>query len=354
MATASVLKKAKRMAAKALKNQRMRLKKLADSRLTPEQETEAIYKCKHMYRCLVLLRQKIEEFFVSWGLSPLPEQDTSELLYEMIYHNERIPNFVSSNPNFKENDKKTLLMAIKGRNKLCHGILSVVFREWHSILLAWIEVAKMIGADSLAIEIGKTLNLLSNPFKTNEKPYTVRPSIIFKSLASERTKKWTKSKRAAAICLSNYLYDIFMQEVAPFVTKFVDENEIRDNWTSDMDVHSHTNLLLDNCSMDNFVVPADVKDESELRHLLEKAMNGRHAICHDQYQNVLDNWPIYLKDFVSLLTAIHYPEAAERVQEKLDFLTAKQQKANRIRPRPSPELGSSYRKSLIKKTKQTI
>ena len=65
----------------------------------------------------------------------------------------------------------------------------------------------MIGADSLAIEIGKTLNLLSNPFKTNEKPYTVRPSIIFKSLASERTKKWTKSKRAAAICLSNYLYD---------------------------------------------------------------------------------------------------------------------------------------------------
>jgi hypothetical protein len=261
---------------------------------------------------------------------------------------------VSSNPNFKENDKKTLLMAIKGRNKLCHGILSVVFREWHSILLAWIEVAKMIGADSLAIEIGKTLNLLSNPFKTNEKPYTVRPSIIFKSLASERTKKWTKSKRAAAICLSNYLYDIFMQEVAPFVTKFVDENEIRDNWTSDMDVHSHTNLLLDNCSMDNFVVPADVKDESELRHLLEKAMNGRHAICHDQYQNVLDNWPIYLKDFVSLLTAIHYPEAAERVQEKLDFLTAKQQKANRIRPRPSPELGSSYRKSLIKKTKQTI
>jgi len=180
MATASVLKKAKRKAAKALKNQRMRLKKLADSRLTPEQETEAIYKCKHMYRCLVLLRQKIEEFFVSWGLSPLPEQDTSELLYEMIYHNERIPNFVSSNPNFKENDKKTLLMAIKGRNKLCHGILSVVFREWHSILLAWIEVAKMIGADSLAIEIGKTLNLLSNPFKTNEKPYTVRPSIIFK------------------------------------------------------------------------------------------------------------------------------------------------------------------------------
>jgi hypothetical protein len=71
-------------------------------------------------------------------------------------------------------------------------------------------------------------------------------------------------------------------------------------------------------------------------------MNGRHAICHDQYQNVLDNWPIYLKDFVSFLTAIHCPEASERVQEKLDFLTAKQQKSNRIQPSPSPELGSSY------------
>lgn len=116
MVTASVLKKAKRKAAKALKKQRIGLKKLADSRLTTEQETEAIYKCKHMNRCLVLLRHKIEEFFVSWELSPLPEQDTSELLYEMIYYNERIPNFVSSNPNFKENDKKILLMAIKGRN----------------------------------------------------------------------------------------------------------------------------------------------------------------------------------------------------------------------------------------------
>jgi hypothetical protein len=55
-----------------------------------------------------------------------------------------------------------------------------------------------------------------------------------------------------------------MQEVAPFLTKFVDENEIRDNWTSDMDAYAHTNLLLDHCSMENFVVPADVKDESEL------------------------------------------------------------------------------------------
>jgi hypothetical protein len=106
--------------------------------------------------------------------------------------------------------------------------------------------------------------------------------------------------------------------------------------------------------MENVVVPTDVKDESELRDLLEKAMNGRHAICHDQYQNVLDNWPIYLKDFVSFLTTIHCPEAAERVQDKLDFLTAKQQKSNRIQPRPSPELGSSFRKSLIKKTKRTI
>ena len=115
-----------------------------------------------MYRCLVQLRQKIKEFFLSLGLSPLPEQDTSEL-YEMIYHNERIPNLMSMNPNFKENDKKTLLMAIKGRNKLCHGNVFVIYREWHSLLLAWIDVAMRIGADSLATEIGKTLNLLLTP-----------------------------------------------------------------------------------------------------------------------------------------------------------------------------------------------
>lgn len=43
-------------------------------------------------------------------------------------------------------------MAIGGRNEFSHGNLPSVFREWHSILLTWIEVALMIEADYLATE----------------------------------------------------------------------------------------------------------------------------------------------------------------------------------------------------------
>ena len=62
-------------------------------------------------------------------------------------------------------------------------------------------------------------------------------------------------------------------------------------------------------------------------------MDGRNAVCHDQHAKIIDKWPIFLKDFINLLLAIHRPEAAQRVQIKLDVLLSERQKAeNRFLP----------------------
>jgi hypothetical protein len=80
--------------------------------------------------------------------------------------------------------------------------------------------------------------------------------------------------------------------LAPYVRDFIDENKIRDQWNWNNDVYGHTNLLQDQSCTDDFVIPLGIDDESELRWLLEKAMDGRHAVCHDEYANIIDKRPI--------------------------------------------------------------
>ena len=41
------------------------------------------------------------------------------------------------------------------------------------------------------------------------------------------------------------------------------------------------------------MIPPGIDDESELRWLLEKAMDERHAVGHDEYANIIDKWPMF-------------------------------------------------------------
>jgi hypothetical protein len=317
MATEAQLRK--RRENKARRRNPQRLQKLANNRLSHQEEQQAIYMSKHLHRCLILLRGSIKEFLTSWGLAPREDEDTSTMLKTLIEYNKRIPTFISLTSNRIDIDTKTLLTAVYARNKIYHGNLPAILREFRSFLLAWIEVAIMIGAHSLATSrFRQTLNLLNNPSQSGKKAFTVPPYIIFQSLASELTRKWTKTKEAAAISLNHHLFDIVVEELGPSLNKFIKENRLRDDWTSNMDAYSDTNLLLDNYCPENFMVPHGTNDQEELRDRLEKAMNGKHAISHDQNKNIINNWPTYLTDFAFLLTAIDCTLAAARVQAKLD------------------------------------
>ena len=120
--------------------------------------------------------------------------------------------------------------------------------------------------------------------------------------------------------------------------------------------------------MDDFVIPPGINDEAEFRRLLKRTMDGRHAVCHDQYANIIDNWPTFLKDFIDLLIAVHRPEAAQRIQVKLNLLLAARQKAknrfrllnkwrNKVSIKNNPltyPLGLSSRQSLLKNIRTTI
>ena len=367
----TALTAAGKLAAKQKQKERLARKKLAARRLTPDEEKETIYKCKHLVRCLVLLRRKLIKFLKSWGIDVCPDDDVSDLLKTIRDYNRSIRNFLSLTPNCIEADSEILRKAIFGRNKVCHGNLPEVHREWKGILEAWIKVSLLIGASSLATEMNNTLTYLkSTPSVSapSSKPaFTISPVIIFQCLAAEGS-GWTKSKETAAIALAHYILDIVFEDLAPHVRDFIDENKIRDQWDSNIDVHAHTNLLQEQCCMDDFVIPPGINDEAEFRRLLKTAMDGRHAVCHDQYANIIDNWPMFLKDFIDLLIAVHRPEAAQRIQVKLNLLLSARQKAknrfrllnkwrNKVSIKNNPltyPLGLSSRQSLLKNIRTTI
>jgi hypothetical protein len=302
-------------------------KKLALNRLTRVQEKKAIFITKHLARALLLFKRELTQFLKSWGLAPRKYQDTSTLLKKMIDYNQQIPNFFGTTKRRVEVVTATLLKATYGRNAVFHGVLPVVWREWKKFLRAWITVANMIGAKSLAQKLRKMMTRLLSSH--GRRPYTVSKNTIFMSMASEETTKWTSSKRSAAIAIGHIVFDTFLQNVAPNLRTFIDSNNIRPNWTSVLDAYELSKLILDKCSADCFFVPPGTQDEDELITRLEGAMEGRHAVSHDKQENVFYNWEPYLKDCVYILTAIHCPDAAARVQKRLDRLTASRDQAKK-------------------------
>jgi hypothetical protein len=303
-----------------------RKQKLALNRLTHGQEKKAILITKNLARALLLFKRELTQFLKSWGLAPRKKEDTSALLKKMIDFNKQIPNFFGTTKRRVEVDTATLRKANHGRNAVFHGILPVVRREWQQFLRAWIAVANMIGAKSLAQKLRKMMTRLLSSH--GRRPYTVSKNTIFMSMASEQTTKWTSSKRSAAIAIGHIVFDTFLQNVAPNLRTFIDSNNIRANWTSVLDAYELSKLILDKCSADCFFVPPGTQDEDELITRLEEAMEGRHAVSHDKQENVFYNWEQHFKDCVYILTAIHCPDAAARVQKRLDRLTAARDQAN--------------------------
>lgn len=302
-------------------------KKLALNRLTHGQEKKAILITKNLSRALLLFKRELTQFLKSWGLAPRKKEDTSALLKKMIDFNKQIPNFFGTTKRRVEVETATLLKATYGRNAVFHGILPVVRREWQQFLRAWITVADMIGAKSLAQKLRKMKTRLLSSH--GRRPYTVSKNTIFMSMASEETTKWTSSKRSAAIAIGHIVFDTFLHDVAPNLRTFVDSNKIRANWTSVLDAYELSKLILNKCSADCFFVPPGTQDEDELIRRLEEAMEGRHAVSHDKQENVYYNWEQHLKDCVYILTAIHCPEAAARVQKRLDQLTKSRDQAKK-------------------------
>lgn len=297
------------------------------NRLTHGQEKKAILITKNLARALFLFKQELTQFLKSWGLTPRKQQDTSTLLKKMIDYNQQIPNFFGTTKRRVEVDTATLLKATYGRNAVFHGILPVVWRDWKQFLRAWIRVANMIGAKSLAQKIRKMMTRLLSSH--GRRPYTVSKNTIFMSVASEETTKWTSSKESAAIAIGHIVFDTFLEDVAPYLRTFIDSNKIRPNWTSVLDAYELRNLILDKCSADCFIIPPGTPNEAELIRILERAMDGRHAVSHDEQENVFFNWEQHLKDCVYILTAIHCPDAAARVQKRLDQLTTSRDQAKK-------------------------
>jgi hypothetical protein len=97
MATEAQLRK--RRENKARRRNPQRLQKLANNRLSHQEEQQAIYMSKHLHRCLILLRGSIKEFLTSWGLAPREDEDTSTMLKTLIQYNKRIPTFISLTSN---------------------------------------------------------------------------------------------------------------------------------------------------------------------------------------------------------------------------------------------------------------
>lgn len=58
-------------------------------------------------------------------------------------------------------------------------------------------------------------------------------------------------------------------------------------------------------------------------------MDGRHAVSHDEHENVFYNWEQQLKDCVYILTAIHCPDGAARDETRLDSLVTSRDQANK-------------------------
>ncbi len=304
-----------------------RKQKLALKRLTRGQEKKAILITKNLARALFLLKRELTQFLKSWGLASCKRQDTSTILKKMIDYNQQIPNFFATTRGRVEVDRATLLKAINGRNTVFHGNLPVVWRHWQQFLRAWIKVANMVEAKSLAKKLRKMMKILLSSH--GRRPYTVSQDTIFMSAASEQTAKWTSSKESAAIAIGHIVFDTFLEDVAPYLRTFIDSNKIRANWTSELDAYWLTNLILDNCSADCFIIPPGTPDEPELIRRLERAMDGRHAVSHDEHENVFYNWEQQLKDCVYILTAIHCPDAAARVQTRLDSLVTSRDQANK-------------------------
>ncbi|EFX80507.1 hypothetical protein DAPPUDRAFT_318630 [Daphnia pulex] len=302
-------------------------KKLALKRLTHGQEKKAILITKNLARALFLFKRELKHFLKSWGLAPRKLQDTSTLLKKMIDYNQQIPDFFGKTKRRVEVDTATLLKATYGRNAVFHGNLPFVLRDWKKFLRAWITVANMIGAKSLAQKLRKMMTRLLSSHR--RQPYTVSKNTIFMSVASEETTKWTSSKGSAAIAIGHIVFDTFLQDVTPNLRTFVDSNKIRPNWTSVLDAYELSNIILDKCSADCFFVPPGTQDEDELIRRLEEAMEGRHAVSHDMQENIFYNWEQHLKDCVYILTAIHCPDAAARVQKRLDQLTTSRDQAKK-------------------------
>jgi hypothetical protein len=304
-----------------------RRQKLALRRLTQSQEKKAVLITRHLARAIFLLKIELTQFLKTWGLAPRKHLDTSMILNKMIDYNKQIPNFFATTRRRVEVDSATLLKAISGRNAVFHGNLPVVKRDWQKFIRAWIKVANMVGAKSLAKNLRKMMKSLLSSH--GRRPYTVSQDAIFMSVASEQTTKWTSSKESAAIAMGHIVFDTILQDVAPNLRTFIDSNKIRPNWNSVLDAYQLTNLILDKCNADCFIIPPGTPDESELIRILERVMDGRHAVSHDQHQNIFNNWEQQLKDCVYLLTAIHCPDAAARVQTRLDSLITSRDQAKR-------------------------
>lgn len=321
---------------------------LAAKRLTKDEEKTVIYIIRHMYRGMVLMKTALKSFFKFWGLAPRCK-DTSEYLYKLIDYNEIIPNFISLTPSQIPVDNETIKKAISARNAICHGNLPVIYRKWEEFLSALIDVTIMIGDFSLCTEFRRvqshlTSHLLgSSPFI---QPHTVSLTTIFTSLESEsKTDKWTNIKKSAAIAISSILFDILMGDLAPVCNKFIDDNHIRKEWTSELDAYADSVVIL-NCSLDSFVVPPIITNDNELESRLERAMQGRHAVCHDKYEDILENYEMYLEDWIIFATAVHADKTASKIQNVLNNLIAARSLARlRVKYLKSPYM--PYRRRLV-------
>lgn len=331
---------------KASKKNRLKQARLAKRRLTKGDEAKAIYIGRHMFRCVILLKSSLKSFLNSWGLDPRCE-DTSEYLKKLMDYNETIPNFISLTPGQITADNTTIKNAISARNAVCHGNLPVLFREWEAFIHALIEVTIMIGDMTLCTEFRRVLNHLTSYFSKQSarvEPYVVPLGDIFKSLESDLNPgKWTKVKKCAAVSIANILFDVLIKELAPACRTFIDANEIREEWTSELDVYENSKLILES-SPQNFVVPPAAQNETDMMDQLDKAMDGRHAVSHDQYKNILNNWQEYLESWISLAIAIHDDGAAKKIQEVLDLLMAARSAARRqMKYVLSPPVGTRRR-----------
>ena len=298
--------------------------RLAARRLTKEEEGKAIYITRHMFRGMVLLKTALKTFFKYWGLAPRCE-DTSEYLYKLIDYNEIIPNFISSTATQILVDNQTIRKAISARNAICHGNLPVTYRDWEEFLDALIDVTTMIGDFSLCTEFRRVQSHLISHLRGSSpaiQPLTVSLTTIFTSLESEpKTGMWTNVKKSAAIAISSILFDILIKDLAPVGKTFIDDNKIRKEWTSELDAYADSIVILQS-SLDSFIVHPSISSEKELECMLDRAMQGRHAVCHDKYEDVLKNCEKYLQDWITFADAVHADEAASKIQKILNNLIA--------------------------------
>lgn len=158
------------------------------------------------------------------------------------------------------------------------------------------------GCGSKRSKLNSFLKLFYDKFKKSRKP---------------KNQQMTPEEEAIAITLTNELFSTMTSNLAPALRDFLDSKNLIKR-SSTIDAYLYMKTLIKTYKRNSQLFATS--DETSQSKMLQKAMNGRNAICHGDLHDILSEWEAFLTSWIKVSILMNNPTSADEIGKVLDNL----------------------------------